>query len=1363
MGSDISRTTEVQRKCGLLFLLIITLGTLTTTSAAQNFAPAIDYPTQTQPLGIAEADFNRDGNLDVVVANSGSQSLSLFLGRGDGTFASPSIISLSPVPPGAIADIPQPVNVVTGDFNGDGNPDIAVAFNGTGITVQILLGNGDGTFLPGVNQLPKLSSQFTNFQLATADFNEDGALDLAAATDAGFLILLNDGKGTFKPVTSQPFSGGFITHFAIGDINRDGHLDLVGILGSGAIQETLGNGDGTFQAPITLPFPVTSTIAALGSIALGDFNRDGRLDIIYTEFGNLSSGAPPAIHVNLQRVDGTFNGAQVTLTPTFHPTGLLIGDFNGDGSPDIATLSGTVPGEPNSVVVYLGQGILQFSSPTGFGVSAGPSDFLAASLTNTPALDLITTATNANAISVLTNRGANSLTLVSSLNPSGLSQPVTLTATVHPTFPASGSLSGSVMFTDGNSILGTTSVNSSGTGAVTTSFVNAGRHPILAMFGGNSNFVGGSSATLTQVVNKASPSVTLGASNNPSLFGQPVTFSVSVSSSPGAPAPTGTVNLLDGNSIILTGPLDSAGKTSLSTASLAIGSHTLTAQYPGDANDTSASSPLLTQTINKNSSTTTLSVTPTPSALGQQVTLTATVSAAGGGSGTPTGTVNFSDGNTAIGSATLDSNGKGAVTVSTLIVGTHSISVTYAGDSNFSGSTSSNVSQLVNKGSTTTSLTSSPNPAVFGQSLNLSAIVSAAGSSSVIPTGTVTFADGPITIGTATVDNTGKATFSTTSLSAGTHSITATYSGDDNFTGSASTPVSETISKSPSSTALASTPNPSTFGQTVTLRATVTVPGVGIPSGSVNFVDGATTVGSATLDNTGKATISISSFSAGSHVITANYTGDGNFSPSSASGAAGVSQVVSQSNTATALSTLQNPSVFGQPVIFTAVVTASGSGGVPSGTVTFLEGSSALGTTPLDANGSASLTVSSLAVGTHSVTASYSGNASYLSSLSGTVSQTVNKNSVSLTLTSATNPSTFGQAVTFTVAATPGPSGGTPGTARPGGTITFTDGTSVLGNATLDTSGMATFTTNALTAGSHTITATYGGDANFSEGSSSQMQAVRKIPTEISLTSSMNPASPTSRLSLKATLVTGTVQAASGVTPTGTISFSDGTQQLGTSRIDATGQANLPVANLTTGNHTLLASYSGDINFEHSLSPPLLEIIDPSDFTLSVNPNSVQVPAGGSVEAQLVLTPVNGLTGPVNLSCTGVPQGSTCSIKPNMTSLDGKNPITAAILISTTGPGPTAGQSHSPESGKMELALSLLPIAFGCVLIPRCQKKRIGVSTIVILVTLLVGCGGTSFSNKPPVSSTPAGHYALTIRAISGSLVHSSQLSLTVR
>src|SRR5207302_10582339 len=124
------------------------------------------------------------------------------------------------------------------------------------------------------------------------------------------------------------------------------------------------------------------------------------------------------------------------------------------------------------------------------------------------------------------------------------------------------------------------------------------------------------------------------------------------------------------------------------------------------------------------------------------------------------GTGSFRHGKTRLGSATLDSNGKGAVTASTRSVGTHNISVSYAGDSNVSGSTSSVVSQLINKGSTTSSVTAFPNPAVFGQSLNLSATVAAAGSGSLTPTGTVSFADGAITIGTATIDNTVKPTSS---------------------------------------------------------------------------------------------------------------------------------------------------------------------------------------------------------------------------------------------------------------------------------------------------------------------------------------------------------------------------------------------------------------------------------------------------------------------------------------------------------------------------------------------------------------------------------------------------------------------------
>lgn len=1352
----ISRASCAQRGFRLLFLFILTISMFST---AQNFAPATDYPTQTDPFGIATADFNRDGNLDVVVANSGSQNLSLFLGQGDGTFAPPTVISLAPVLPDVIGDVPQPVSVATGDFNGDGNPDIAVAFSGTTVTIQVLLGNGDGTFLPGVNQA-KVPNMFTNFQLAAADFNQDGALDLAAATDTGFLILLNDGKGTFTPVHDQPFAGAFITHFAVGDINADGHLDLVGILGSGVIQETLGNGDGTFQPPITLPFPVTSTIAANGSIALGDFNHDGRPDIAYTEFGNLSTGSPPAIHINLQRVDGTFNGAQLTLTPTFHPLGLLLGDFNGDGSLDIATLSGTVPGEPNAAVVYPGQGILQFAPPTSFSVSALPSALLAAKLTNTQAIDLITTGFNANAISVLVNHGANTLTLASSLNPSSLSQPVTLTATVHPTFSGSGSLSGSVMFTDGNSILGTTSVNSSGAGAVTTSFFNAGRHSVLAMFSGNSSFVGGSSASLTQVVNRASTSITLTASTNPSVFSQPVTFNVVISALPGAPATTGTVNLLDGNSIIASGALDSGSKASLTTSSLAVGTHSLTAQYPGDGNYTPGTSSALAQTVNKNSSTTTLISAPNPSAFGQAVTFTASVSAAGGASGIPTGSVSFSDGSATIGTATLDANGKGTLSLTSLTAGTHNISASYAGDANFSGSASSAVSQLITKASTSALLTASPNPDVFGQSVTFAVTVAPSGTNAAIPTGTVTFADGSSTIGTNTLDNTGKAVLSISALSAGVHSISATYSGDNGFSVSTSAPVSETVNRSPSATTLSSTPNPSTFGQAVILTATVTaIPG--IPSGVVSFMDGATTIGSASLDKTGKATISVSTLGAGSHTVTANYSGDANFGPSSASGPAGVSQVVSQSGTATVLSTSLGSSVYGQAVVFTAAVTAPGGGGIPSGTVSFLDGSVTLGSAPLDSSGNASLTVGSLAVGVHSVLASYSGNANFLSSRSAVVSQTVSKNSVSLTLTSATNPSTFGQAVTFTVKAAPAPPGGSPGTAMPSGAVSFSDGAAVLGSATLDNNGVATFTTSALTAGSHTITASYGGDANFSEGSSSQIQVVRKIPTGISLTSSMNPASNASTITL-----TGTIQAPSSTTPTGTVSFSDGTKQLGTAKLDATGLAHLSVTHLTSGNHTLQASYGGDVNFESSVSQPLVETITvPSgDFTLSINPTAVQVAAGNSVSAQIAVVPVNGLTGPVDVSCTGIPQGTTCSIVPKILTLDGNTTVKATILISTTGPQSTASERHSSKSGRGQLAwLSLAPLAFGCVLIPRSQRKRLGAITAMMLVVFLVGCGGSSFPNKPPVATTPPGNYTLTVQAMSGHLTHTAQLRLSVK
>src|SRR5581483_8713317 len=286
------------------------------------------------------------------------------------------------------------------------------------------------------------------------------------------------------------------------------------------------------------------------------------------------------------------------------------------------------------------------------------------------------------------------LSLSSSTNPSALSQPVTLTATVQPKFSASGSLSGAVMFTDGPAILGTSSVSSSGSGSITARFNATGNHSVRAAFTGNSNFVA-SSASLVQVVNKAAASVSLSSSSNPTLFGQSLTFNVAVTGAQGGPVPTGTINLLDGPSIILSGTLDSSGKASLNTSSLAVGIHQLTAQYAGDPNNATATSPPLAQTVNKNSSATSLTANPSSAAFGESIAFTAIVSAPAGAVGTPTGNVTFSDGSTVVGTTSLDANGKGNVTLNSLSVGTHSITASYTGDSNFSGSTSATVSEVI--------------------------------------------------------------------------------------------------------------------------------------------------------------------------------------------------------------------------------------------------------------------------------------------------------------------------------------------------------------------------------------------------------------------------------------------------------------------------------------------------------------------------------------------------------------------------------------------------------------------------------------------------------------------------------------------
>jgi hypothetical protein len=246
---------------------------------------------------------------------------------------------------------------------------------------------------------------------------------------------------------------------------------------------------------------------------------------------------------------------------------------------------------------------------------------------------------------------------------------------------------------DGATALGTVTL-ASGRAAFASSVLSAGTHSITASYGGDANFLGSASAALSQVVNKGGAAVVVTSSVNPSLFGQTVGFTATVTAvAPAIGAPSGTVTFSDGGTPFGTATL-SGGRAGIATAALGAGSHSITASYSGDGNFTSAVSGVLGQVVNKAPTTTSLTSSANPTTSGQAVTFTATVAAVAPGSGTPTGTVTFLDGTAALGSAAL-AGGTASLTTSALSGGSHAITASYGGDGNFLASTSGVLSESV--------------------------------------------------------------------------------------------------------------------------------------------------------------------------------------------------------------------------------------------------------------------------------------------------------------------------------------------------------------------------------------------------------------------------------------------------------------------------------------------------------------------------------------------------------------------------------------------------------------------------------------------------------------------------------------------
>ena len=446
----------------------------------------------------------------------------------------------------------------------------------------------------------------------------------------------------------------------------------------------------------------------------------------------------------------------------------------------------------------------------------------------------------------------------------------------------------------------------------------------------------------------------------------------------------------------------------------------------------------------------------------------------------PRGTVKFTNTSTGnvVGSASLVTSGglgktkTGASFHSTqpLAAGSYAVQATYSGDNTYAASTSSLLSQVVQPPSpnpTTTTLNTSTDPTqvLAGQTIVLTALVSAIGGT---PTGTVSFGEGAGLLGAVNLDPYGQTTLTASAQAVGTHAITALYGGDGNFAPSSST-LNVTVQPAPlpmTTTTLNSSANPATVGDSLTLAATVTSDSPGTPTGTVTFQDGFATLGTVAVGNA-VAALSVS-LTGGTHTLSAIYSGDSNFTAS----VGAVTEVVNPPGllaTATTIGSSANPSAYGQTISFTAA--ESGSAGTATGAVTFSTGSvSAI--VDLDATGTAVFTTAALPEGSVPVSIVYSGDGVYAGGTS-LFGQTVNQASTTTVL-----------AVSQAGALTAKVSVASPGTGSPTGTVSFVTDTSqtLCAGAALQADGTATCTPASLPT-VQSITATYGGDMNFMSSS----------------------------------------------------------------------------------------------------------------------------------------------------------------------------------------------------------------------------------------------------------------------------------------
>jgi sugar lactone lactonase YvrE len=803
----------------------------------------------------------------------------------------------------------------------------------------------------------------------------------------------------------------------------------------------------TQNAAIRKVSAATGDISTLVESGCGDYyaNSQFMIQVLYGPSGIYLDGkgnlyVADTLDMLIREVQGNFVAVDLT-TPVFQgqtsPTQLQAVENDGNTPLDLTSITVETPPNPSDATIDTtvtnscanGQTLTQNADcEVGAVFAPTASPLLTVNTQESPIIDvadeslsgtpLSTSPLEIELVGTAEPLYSTNTVVTSTPNPSGLGQNVTFTVTVT---TGSGSLTGTVSISDtfngvttalASALPVTASGSTSATATFSISTLLVGLHTITATYapGATDVHTGSTAKPETQSVVEGT-GVTLTSSANPSTVGQSITFTATVSNSGGGVNPTGTIYFYDGVTLLGSQALNASYMATYTTSVLTNGLHSVTAQFvpSADTQLQSSVSPVLSQDVQATASIAVIS-SQNPSTYGTAVTFTATIASAAAFA--PTGTVTFLSNGVAVGTGALSGNsGIATLLISSLPVGTDSITAAYAGDAYNSATSSAALSQVVDEGQTVTTVTlATPNPGIAGTTETLSATVTLTSGSAPL-NGTVTFTSGAQVLGSAAL-NAGAASITPT-LAIGSYQVVASYQpSNPNAGASTSAAFPYTVILATTQTTLVVAPSPGVVLTPITFTALAAGNG-GTPTGSVNFLVNNVVVGTSVLSG-GKATYTDSTLLAGTYSITAQYLGDVN---DSASVSAATSETVDTIPTTTVITSGITTGATPQ-VILVAAVLDNGPGSVPTGTVTFYNGNTVLGSAAVDSTGAATITPS-LALGSnYSIDAVYSGDSEHGSSTSSAITVSGTPVDFGVTVTPATVTMASSQNSTVTVTLT---------------------------------------------------------------------------------------------------------------------------------------------------------------------------------------------------------------------------------------------------------------------------------------------------------------------------------------------------------